>query len=623
MSSVCPRSSVFIDKSISGKSSRGSYSMRKFIIISIAFHIVLSLISEPRAAGPDEFSFSLSPQLVELELSPGEKRAFSISLINEGKKKGAKFKVYISDLGEHRSGKYRVLDEEKSGFSAAGWITVSDKKLSIGPNDGKDIFAEVRVPRGVVGGHYAIIVFELVPEGSSSAQRFGSLTLRHRMTTAVEITIKGRRAKRRADITSLKTFSEKQVPVLKKYGKDTLLFTASLKNEGNIHIFGEGTLTIRNKKGGRVKQVPLGGGRGTVLPESTVDFSSIVKRDFGPGDYVAEAVIRYGGYRPARAKLNFSVTEKETKPIIETKSFRQGKDIGFEVTPHLVEINSPPGALRSNGIVVHNRDEKAIEIWIYARALRYNRYGELVRLASAKGSYSCGEWLTITPSNFTLPPGGKKGVRILARVPEGVSGGRYANIVVDARMPSKNPGTTLRTFSNTPLFLTIDGSIKQRATVGKVDVSEAAKGGYRRMSLSFRNTGNVHLKPGGKVSIERAIYAETPEGAENVGKPDYDYIDSIPFKEIENPVLPGERRDMVATYFSPLVDGEYRAVAEVGYGDKKRVVRRDTFAVASVVREKVTVGERKTIFTEWYKRGRNFFKGLIKKDDKKEDKKEQ
>ncbi len=589
----------------------------RYRILLLSIIILISTICSSRliADSSDGFTFALSPQLVELELSPGEKRAFSISLINEGKKRGAKFKVYVSDMGEHRSGKYRVLDKEKSEFSAADWITLSDRELSIGPSDGREILAEVRVPRGVVGGHYAIIVFELVPEGSSSAHRFGSLTLRHRMTTAVEITIKGRRAKRKAEIIALKTFSEKEVPVLKKYGKDILLFTASLKNEGNIHIFGEGTLTIRNKKGGRVKQVPLGSGRGTVLPDSTVDFSSIVKRDFGPGDYVAEAIIRYDGYRPARAKLNFSVTEKEIKPIIDAKSFRQSNDIGIEVTPELVEIDSPPGAIRSNGIVVHNRDEKAIEVWIYARALRYNRYGEIVRLASTKGTYSCGEWLTVTPSNFTLPPGGKKGVRILARVPEGVSGGRYANIVVDARMQSKNPGTTLRTFSNTPLFLTVSGPIRQRASLGKVNVSEAAKGGYRSMSVSFRNTGNVHLKPSGKISIERVLYAETPEGAEDAGKPDYDYIDSIPCKENESPVLPGERRDMVATYFSPLVDGEYRAVAEVSYGDERKAVSRDIFAVTSVGRREVREGERETIITDLYKRGRSFFKNLIKRDD--------
>lgn len=577
-----------------------------FLLISIIF----GLSRELKAASADDYTFMLSPQLVELELLPGEKTRFSVSLINESKVKKARFKVYVSDLGEKRSGKYQVIEQGTSPFSAASWIKVNPADFVIGPSDGMEILAEVTVPRGVKGGRYAVIVFELAPETSSKEKKFGSLTFHHRMTSAVEISIKGRTAKRRAVISSLNVVSAQEDKRLAQFGKQALMFTASLKNEGNIHIFGEGTLTIRGKKGRRMRQVPLGGGRGTVLPDSTVDFRSVL-REFPPGDYIAEAVIRYDGLRPAKAKLPFTVTEEEV-PVTKAKSFQPTREVSFGVEPELIELTAPSGALRRTGVIVYNRDDREISVKGYPRALKYNRYGEIVRLSSAKGSYSCGEWITVSPSSFKLPPGGKKRLSVLVNVPEEKIGGYYANIVFDAALGRNNPGTGQKTSSNVPFFLTIPGPLKEQARIVETKVLHQDEKGFRKFVVSFRNTGNIHLKPGGKVLIKRAVEIEKTGEIEYVGEPVYEDVEEIAFNQVDGVVLPGGRRDLTAVCNIPLPDGDYSVEAEVDYGDRKKAIGKETFSIVSV--EKEMEKERGNIFKNIYEKTKQLIKEIVKKD---------
>ena len=548
-----------------------------FLLISMT----LGISAESRAASAYDYTFALSPQLVELELLPGEKTKFSILLVNESKTKKARFLVYVSDLIEESSGKYKVVEPGSSSYSAASWIKVSPSDFVLGPGDGKDILAEVTVPRGVVGGRYAVIVFELIPERLSKEKTFGTLTLHHRMTTAVEFSIKRRVAKKRAIISSLKVVSARENKSLAQVGKQALMFTASLKNEGNIHVFGEGTLTIRTKKGRRIRQVPLGVGRGTVLPDTTVDFQSILRRGFPPGDYIAEAVIRYAGLRPAIAKLPFRVTEEEV-PITKAESFKPTREVSFGVEPELIEMVAPPGSFRSRGLVVYNRGDRAIYVESYPRAMKYNPDGELVLLPSAKGSFSCGEWLNISSSSFKLPPGEKKRLSILVNVPQGEVGGHYANIVFDAVLAGDNPDTTVRkTSSNVAFFLTIPGTLKQQAEIVKMKVLQQDDSGRRKFIVSFKNAGNIHLKPRGKILLKKIVKIETTGEIEYIGEPVYEELEEIAFNEVEGVVLPGGTRNLVAVYPIELPEGEYSVEAEVDYGDKKKVVREKTFSVVS------------------------------------------
>lgn len=548
-----------------------------FLLISIT----LGLSKGLKAASSYDFTFALSPQLVELELLPGEITRFSVLLVNESKIKKARFLVYVSDLIEERTGKYKVAEPGTSSYSAASWIKVSPPDFVLGPGEGMEILTEVTVPRGVVGGRYAVIVFELAPEEKSKEEKFGTLTLHHRMTTAVEISIKRRTAKTKAVISSLKVVSVREDETLAKFGKEALMFSASLKNEGNIHIFGEGTLTIRSKKGRRIRQVPLGGGRGTVLPDTTVDFQSLLRRRLPPGDYVAEAVIKYAGSRPAVAKLPFTISPEEV-PITKAGSFKSTMEISFAVGPELIEMAAPPGSFRSMGLVVHNREDRPIYVEIYPRAMEYNSDGELVLLPSAKGSYYCGEWLTINPSSFELSPGEKKRLSISVKVPKGEAGGRCANIVFDAVLAGDNPGSTIqKTSSNVPFFLTISGTLNQQAEIVRMKVLPKDGSGYRKFVVSFKNTGNIHLKPRGKILVKKRVEIEKTGEVEYVGEPDYEELEEIAFNEVKGVVLPGGTRDLIAVYPVELPDGEYSVEAEVDYGDKKKAVGKKTFSVVT------------------------------------------
>lgn len=558
---------------------------KKTILIFVSLHVLSGIAMRFAAADTDEQTFLLSPQLIELELLPGEKSKFSVLLVNKSKTQKARFSVYLSDLGEKRSGKYEVLDRGSSPYSCSSWINLSHSEVEIDANKGAEVFGEIIVPRGVDGGRYSVIVFELAPRPRSKEEKLGTLTLHHRMTTAIEITVKGRRNDKKAVISSLDVISDNESKALARYGKNLLMFTASLKNEGNILVIGKGTLTIRTGNGRRVRQIPLGGGRGAVLPSAIVDFRSIIAKDFPSGKYSAEAVIKFGGLRPAQANLNF-IVKKEVNSLAKTGSFTSISDINFKTEPSRLEVVANSRSLKALGIIVNNQHDKAIFVNGHGGALEYNSFAELVTKNQVGGQYSCGEWLTLNPSSFVLQPNEKKVVRIMLNVPDGASGGNYANIVFEASDASKGKNTAKRkTYSNVPLFLTVRGKIEEQANIGKIRIADLNKKESWKFVVSFKNTGNIHLKPSGKVVIKKALKVNMKGNVEYIGEPDYEDVGEVAFKQLEEVVLPGGNRELVAIYNSPLPEGNYVAQVEIDYGKQKKLAQKETFTVASVTKE--------------------------------------
>src|SRR5690606_22619197 len=136
------------------------------------------------------------------------------------------------------------------------------------------------------------------------------------------------------------------------------LLYADLTNESNIHVLGRGTLHIRNAEGRKVREIPLGQGRGVVLPDATLRFSSILPAGLPPGTYTVQAVINYGGLRPAIAQREFTIDG----PALEASAFHGGPALQLSVQPTQLELSIPVGARRVESITVQNFEEVPIRI---------------------------------------------------------------------------------------------------------------------------------------------------------------------------------------------------------------------------------------------------------------------
>jgi hypothetical protein len=109
-------------------------------------------------------------------------------------------------------------------------------------------------------------------------------------------------------------------------------------------------------------------------------------------------------------------------------------------------------------------------------------------------SFSAEPWTQITPSDFTIRPGTRQNVRVMARVPrEGVDHPHYyADLVLSgAYADGQSAGETRSTveLSNATAASNPAGSVE------RITLSEGDEPNQYFVQARFVNTGNVHLEP--------------------------------------------------------------------------------------------------------------------------------
>lgn len=346
--------------------------------------ITASFVSQEAVA---KKGFAISPPIIEASLFPGQTKLFTVELINKSKEK-AEFKIYPALISEIKS----TRDLKGEQWSCADWITVRPERVVLLPGQSRLIGIKISVPGGVrSSGRYATVMFEYVPEslpsfGEERRPRVGFI-ITWRLACKVILAV-GREFRREVEITDL--------VVLPSQEEGRVIFKVEMKNKGNIHADVKGMVILRTKKGRRCKSLTLPGSR--IYPslcgkvEIKCDFSLPI------GEYIAEAVVDYGGVSPARKKVPFVVKERgEEVEEPESKVEVLPAHIFVEpisLLPQDVELNLPVGSFRIFFFTLLNRYDFPVEV-------KAEMEGEGVRLF---------------PTYLVVYPGkeGKIGLRITA-----------------------------------------------------------------------------------------------------------------------------------------------------------------------------------------------------------------
>jgi len=281
-----------------------------------------------------QISFTIFPLIQEITAPPGATRDFRLRVITgPSEREEMHFLVYPADFRLSKDGNIEFFESGSIKRSAAPWIKINPAEFTMKPNERKETNVKLTVPQNVSGGYYAVILVHLIPEVPPE-MKIGTIRT-WRMASIVELTVTGwKRPRAKIGISELKVEPSSE-------GKG-LAFTTTIQNKGNVHARGEGSLAITTTAGRRLAELPLKAGRGTVFPESARDFKAVLERELAPGEYFADATFRYGNRR-ARAKMSFSVGEAPT----EGEALAKKKEINFSVNPPVVEINTPPGSIRT------------------------------------------------------------------------------------------------------------------------------------------------------------------------------------------------------------------------------------------------------------------------------------
>lgn len=274
--------------------------MKRLAVVLLA---VLVLLKCDSIVAQSQGGIALSPPSFDLSANPGETVANAIKVEN-ATKEPVTLQVFAQNFTALGDGGQIALTDAESPYSLTSWIQLEKNVITVQPGSSTIVPFSIVIPRNAEpGSHYGAVVFRSREEslqagsGASVTTQIGSLILL-RLPGAVYT---------KAGITS---FSASR----NIYTDERISFSASIINEGNVHVKPYGFITIRNLLGQDVKTIEVRGRN--VLPGATRSISeeSIFS---GVGYFTAELNLLYadGGSVMKKKTSFFSLQFARTLPI--------------------------------------------------------------------------------------------------------------------------------------------------------------------------------------------------------------------------------------------------------------------------------------------------------------------
>ena len=179
---------------------------------------------------------------------------------------------------------------------------------------------------------------------------------------------------------------------------------------------------------------------------------------------------------------------------------------GLSISPVTFELTSNPGDVLTNKLRVLNQSESTIAIKMEAED--FTAAGETgeVRVEPASETYSLTQWITVSPDTFTLGPNEQKFVDFTINVPSNAEpGGKYGSILastVGVVSPDKEiVGAVVAQRVGALVLMTVSGEVEENLEVKEFNVPSLLEYGPVPFTIRFENTGTVHVRPRGFVTI--------------------------------------------------------------------------------------------------------------------------
>lgn len=502
--------------------------------------------------------------LVERTVSPGSSVSYVVCVQNEDPFEPITLSVSIADVFEDVNGVYILQETGTSPFSLSSWVNFEPKVVTVPPAGEGEIWVTVSVPRGVTGGRYGAIVLEPYEDPRSHVHEL-TAPFTFRMASYIELTIAAGTLQREAHISNFSLQPSCEWPAFRRMvGDEALVFTAEVSNVGNVHVVTRGTISIQTEEGRMVARFPLGGGRGVILPDSTVALQSVLRRALTPGKYTAWAIIEYGGRRPAVSEISFTITESD----IQAQEASAEPLAHFTVDPEEIDVIVRPGALSNTILEITNRGSEPIQVDSRIVPLAFSLAGEILP-EEERGESP--DWITLNPASFTVDPGRSRRVRLMVRPPRDAVGGHYADLI----LTSKGEAGTTETGASILVFA--GDEIKKSGTVEVADVWQEGDSIY--CDVLFTNTGNYHVSVGLDFVLRRVHEGYIDEETGRVVPRSTEALASLTLPPGVNPVLPGTQRAFSFQIPAALERGEYEIALRADYGGAEPALTQLAFII--------------------------------------------
>ncbi|MEW6617914.1 MAG: hypothetical protein AB1422_00955 [bacterium] len=512
------------------------------IKITILILLIISL------GGKESFAWKLGfdPFATEIKGSPGTSRTFEINIFISDKKE-AKVKIYPTDITIERNGEFRYPPAGMSKYSCAKWIKLQPEgEMIIKEDEKKKILCKVTIPRGTpIGERYAAIMCETLPEKTAK----GGITAHYRIASIVYLTVGIRGFTEKINILNTDMTKE----------KENTIFTITVENKGNIRLVPDkGILYIKSGRGRIITQTPITADTYTMFPEDIRDFKAVINQKLPDGNYTAEIKIPYGQEKYGRKKILMSKTPVMVKNGVLAKGVGEEKSeeyLSFYTLPTAANEKVMPQGFRSRVIQLFNTENIPIDIRVELRDAFIDEKGRIIYLEPGTTSYSCVNCLKVNPSSFTIPANEQKVVKYNISVPKEERGGKYGAILFIASSGDKRGEAIV------PIGIIIPNTLQENLILNDLKILPNLK--ELKVSFNLTNAGNVSLQPTGKVVVqerhgEKVAEILLPEGIL---------------------ILPQGTHKIDLLQPHNLEPGEYIAIFEISYGEKKSIEEKRSFLI--------------------------------------------
>ncbi len=280
-----------------------------FRIITLAFLLLLIFFYLP-------FGITVSQMDFYLNIPPGTQKTNTFSIENDGSDEN-EIRVYQADWNIKPNGENIYLEPDMLSRSNANWISISPRQFTLQPDETKEIRVSIKVPNGIEGTYWSVILVEGEPK-KVKTEEGTTVLVRKRFAIKVFVTPPGT-AKKEAKITNLSVG-----------GLNPLTVTVDVENVGNsyLQLAGESKVEIRDVRGETIEEMNID--NILLLPGGERRLKLVSSRGKGdllsPGDYLALAMIDYGGHVLSGKQARFSVEKLNLQPVENSKNPPQDLD---------------------------------------------------------------------------------------------------------------------------------------------------------------------------------------------------------------------------------------------------------------------------------------------------------
>lgn len=243
----------------------------------------LALNTSPSVNAQSALGLSAIPPRLDVTIDPGKVITKEIKVRNESSSERV-ISTSVSDfiVNTNDGTPLRVeTDETQNRWAASNWVQISPTELKLKPGETKSLTLSVLAPDDAIpGGHYAMVLHS--PKNEIVLNATGS-SIETNVGTLVYITVNG-------DIKQDARITDFSAPTFLEYGP--VDFTATIRNESDIHINPIGHIAISDSFGKNVINLPLN--NLNIFPYTSRTFENKLDQKWLFGRYKASLQAGYG-----------------------------------------------------------------------------------------------------------------------------------------------------------------------------------------------------------------------------------------------------------------------------------------------------------------------------------------